>query len=40
MYQNCRILIAALQDAGYNDDMLHKLTHQNWVRVLRKTWGA
>ena len=33
-------LIAALQDAGYNDDLLHKLTHQNWVRVLRKTWGS
>ncbi len=31
-------LIAALKDAGYNDSLLHKLTHQNWVRVLRKTW--
>ncbi|MDE2818475.1 MAG: dipeptidase [Chloroflexota bacterium] len=31
-------LIAALKDAGYNDDLLHKLSHQNWVRVLRKTW--
>ena len=31
-------LIAALRDAGYNDGLLHKLTHQNWVRVLRKTW--
>ncbi len=31
-------LIAALKDAGYNDDLLHKLTHQNWLRVLRKTW--
>ena len=33
-------LIAALQDAGYNDELLHKLSHQNWVRVLRQTWGA
>ncbi len=33
-------LIAALQAAGYNDALLHKLTHQNWLRVLRQTWGA
>ena len=33
-------LIAALQAAGYNDELLHKLSHQNWVRVLRQTWGA
>ena len=33
-------LIAALRDAGYNEALLHKLTHQNWLRVLRKTWGA
>ena len=31
-------LMAALKNAGYNDALLHKLTHQNWVRVLRKTW--
>jgi membrane dipeptidase len=33
-------LIAALQGAGYNDALLHKLTHQNWLRVLRQTWKA
>lgn len=33
-------LIAALQAAGYNDALLHKLTHQNWLRVLRHTWGS
>ncbi|MCY3779016.1 MAG: dipeptidase [Chloroflexi bacterium] len=33
-------LIAALREAGYNDDLLNKLTHQNWIRVLRETWGA
>ncbi len=32
-------LIAALQAAGYNDGLLQKLTHQNWIRVLRQTWG-
>ena len=31
-------LISALQDAGYNHDLLMKLTHRNWIRVLRKTW--
>ena len=31
-------LIAALKSAGYDDMLLHKLTHQNWVRVLRNTW--
>ncbi len=31
-------LIAALKDAGYDDRLLHKMTHQNWLRVLRKTW--
>ena len=33
-------LIAALQAAGYDDALLKKLTHQNWLRVLRKTWKA
>ncbi len=31
-------LTAALQAAGYNDALLHKLAHQNWLRVLRQTW--
>ncbi len=31
-------LIAALRKAGYDDDALNKITHQNWLRVLRKTW--
>ncbi len=31
-------LIAALQGAGYDDSLLQKLTHQNWLRVLRQTW--
>ncbi|MEZ4593232.1 MAG: dipeptidase [Chloroflexota bacterium] len=32
-------LIAALREAGFDDAALKKVTHQNWVRVLRQTWG-
>ncbi|MEM9953145.1 MAG: dipeptidase [Chloroflexota bacterium] len=31
-------LIKALQDAGYDDESLQKITHKNWMRVLRQTW--
>jgi membrane dipeptidase len=31
-------LIAVLRKAGYDDDTLRKITHENWLRVLRKTW--
>jgi membrane dipeptidase len=31
-------LVDALRDAGYDDDALAKLTHENWLRVLRATW--
>lgn len=31
-------LLSALRDAGYDDDALRKVTHENWVRVLRQTW--
>ena len=31
-------LVAALRDAGYDDESLRKITHENWIRVLRKTW--
>ena len=31
-------LIAALEGAGYDDGLLRKLTHENWIRVLRRTW--
>lgn len=33
-------LIDALKNAGYNDSLLKKITHENWIRVLRKTWKA
>jgi membrane dipeptidase len=31
-------LLALLRESGYDDAALGKLTHKNWVRVLRKTW--
>ncbi|HEY7418128.1 MAG TPA: dipeptidase, partial [Ktedonobacteraceae bacterium] len=31
-------LITALREHGYDDAALRKLTHENWLRVLRKTW--
>ena len=33
-------LLAALRSAGYDDASLGKLGHENWVRVLRATWGG
>lgn len=33
-------LIDALRHHGYDEPSLRKLAHENWVRVLRKTWGA
>lgn len=31
-------LIAALEEEGYDKSDLRKLTHHNWLRVLRRTW--
>jgi membrane dipeptidase len=31
-------LVAALREAGYDDDAIAKITHENWLRVLRATW--
>jgi len=31
-------LLAALREHGYDEPALRKLTHQNWLRVLRATW--
>jgi membrane dipeptidase len=31
-------LVTALRERGYDDQALTKLTHQNWLRVLRQTW--
>lgn len=33
-------LIAALRERGYDDASLRKIGHENWLRVLRKTWVA
>jgi len=30
--------VRALKERGYDDASLRKLAHENWVRVLRKTW--
>jgi len=32
-------LMAALRERGYDDQSLQKLAHENWIRVLRETWG-
>ena len=31
-------LLSTLRDHGYDEDALRKITHENWIRVLRKTW--
>ena len=31
-------LVAALREAGYDDEAVAKITHENWLRVLRATW--
>jgi membrane dipeptidase len=31
-------LVAALRAAGHGDEAVAKITHQNWLRVLRETW--
>jgi membrane dipeptidase len=33
-------LLDALRSHGYDEPSLRKITHQNWVRVLRQTWGT
>ncbi|GAW34767.1 membrane dipeptidase [Roseovarius sp. A-2] len=32
-------MLAALRSHGVDDGLLAKVTHGNWLRVLRKTWG-
>jgi membrane dipeptidase len=34
------VLINALQQHGYDDATLRKITHENWLRVLRQTWKS
>jgi len=32
-------LLGALREHGPDDDALRKLTHENWIRVLRDIWN-
>jgi len=32
-------LLSALHEVGYDEEALAKLAYQNWIRVLRATWG-
>jgi membrane dipeptidase len=32
-------LVGALEEAGYDEAALAKITHGNWLRVLRETWA-
>ena len=32
-------LVGAMADHGYDDSLLHKLCHGNWLRVLESGWA-
>jgi membrane dipeptidase len=32
-------LMASMRDRGFDDESLRKIAHENWVRVLKETWG-
>ncbi len=32
-------LVAAMQQAGFGDKLIEKITSKNWLRVLQLTWG-
>ncbi|TMV67277.1 peptidase, partial [Thioclava sp. BHET1] len=32
-------LMKALRNAGYDDEALQKIGHQNWISLLDRTWG-
>jgi membrane dipeptidase len=34
------VVLNALKERGYDSASLRKLAHENWIRVLRKTWKA
>ena len=34
------VLIEALRARGYDEPALRKFAHENWVRVLERTWGG
>jgi membrane dipeptidase len=33
-------LVAAMVEAGYRPELISKITSENWLRVLEKSWGA
>jgi membrane dipeptidase len=33
-------LIEAMRASGYGEELIRKIAHENWVRVLRQTWGG
>ena len=33
-------LILAMESHGYDEILIKKLCHENWLRVLQKTWGC
>ena len=30
----------AMTDHGYDEILIKKICHENWLRVLEKTWGS
>jgi membrane dipeptidase len=32
-------LVDAMEDAGFSKELIEKITHKNWLRVLQLTWG-
>jgi membrane dipeptidase len=32
-------LVGALREQGFDEDALRKVTHENWIRVIRDTWN-
>ncbi len=34
------VLRKAMRDHGYGEDLITRICHGNWLRVLEKTWGA
>jgi membrane dipeptidase len=33
------VLRGAMREHGYSEELIKKLAHENWLRVLKKTWG-
>ncbi len=33
-------LVAAMVEAEFGEELITKITHRNWLRVLEKTWGS